>query len=164
MTYYIGSNTFLNSQDNCDIHIVCNGRLDVECTEFPSDVSEYRIYLLEIVGCGNTAYSKTAYFEWYSTSNNTWNLLTEIRTPGGINWNQWWLTIITNGWKGKMRARTEDGAIKEWMQGTPCIPNWQCEPGYTGYESDGCGNRQPNISKCSPCSDVNTTLTVSGLG
>lgn len=23
-----------------------------------------------------------------------------------------------------------------------CIPNWQCESGYTGYEADGCGNRR----------------------
>ncbi len=31
----------------------------------------------------------------------------------------------------------------------PCIPNWQCEPGQTGYETDGCGNRRLN-SACNP--------------
>jgi len=30
-----------------------------------------------------------------------------------------------------------------------CIPNWQCENPLTGYESDGCGNRQLNIARCS---------------
>ncbi len=26
----------------------------------------------------------------------------------------------------------------------PCTPNWQCESGQTGYETDGCGNRRAN--------------------
>jgi len=26
----------------------------------------------------------------------------------------------------------------------PCIPTWQCEPGQTGYDADGCGNRRAN--------------------
>ena len=25
-----------------------------------------------------------------------------------------------------------------------CVPGWQCEPGQTGYEIDGCGNRRLN--------------------
>jgi len=25
-----------------------------------------------------------------------------------------------------------------------CVPNWQCEPGQTGFEIDGCGNRRAN--------------------
>lgn len=29
-----------------------------------------------------------------------------------------------------------------------CTPNWQCEPGYTGYEIDGCGNRRLNSACC----------------
>lgn len=27
---------------------------------------------------------------------------------------------------------------------TVCVPNWQCEPGQTGYEMDGCGNVRAN--------------------
>lgn len=25
-----------------------------------------------------------------------------------------------------------------------CVPGWQCEPGQTGWEIDGCGNRREN--------------------
>ena len=28
----------------------------------------------------------------------------------------------------------------------PCVPFWQCEPGGTGFEVDGCGNRRPNAA------------------
>lgn len=31
-----------------------------------------------------------------------------------------------------------------------CIPNWQCESGYTGYEADGCGNRRLNVTCIMP--------------
>jgi hypothetical protein len=30
-----------------------------------------------------------------------------------------------------------------------CVPNWQCEQPFDGYENDGCGNRRLNAS-CSP--------------
>jgi hypothetical protein len=31
-----------------------------------------------------------------------------------------------------------------------CVPIWQCEPGQTGYEIDGCGNRRANTDLCNP--------------
>ncbi|MBU0778386.1 PEGA domain-containing protein, partial [Patescibacteria group bacterium] len=34
--------------------------------------------------------------------------------------------------------------ISIMLQLLPCTPNWQCEPGQTGYEIDGCGNRRAN--------------------
>jgi hypothetical protein len=30
-----------------------------------------------------------------------------------------------------------------------CVPGWLCEPGQTGYEIDGCGNRRTNPA-CNP--------------
>ena len=27
---------------------------------------------------------------------------------------------------------------------TVCVQNWQCEPGLTGFEIDGCGNKREN--------------------
>lgn len=32
--------------------------------------------------------------------------------------------------------------ISRTIYSTSCVPAWQCEPGLTGYEADGCGNRR----------------------
>ena len=34
-------------------------------------------------------------------------------------------------------------------QSQDCVPRWNCEPGNTGYSSDGCGNRRQD-SNCNP--------------
>lgn len=43
-----------------------------------------------------------------------------------------------------------------------CTPNWQCEPGYTGYETDGCGNRRRNTA-CDQPPLVITNVTATAI-
>lgn len=42
-----------------------------------------------------------------------------------------------------------------------CVSNWQCELGYTGYMSDGCGNRKPDSACIAPCPEVGVSLSIS---
>ena len=43
----------------------------------------------------------------------------------------------------------------------PCKPVWQCEPGQTGNEADGCGNRREN-PVCLPKGSINFSSTPPG--
>jgi len=39
-----------------------------------------------------------------------------------------------------------------------CVPGWQCEPGQTGWEIDGCGNRRENPA-CTPLKTGSASFT-----
>lgn len=51
--------------------------------------------------------------------------------------------------------------ISNTLYSTSCVPNWQCEPGQTGYEVDGCGNRREN-PLCLPLGSIKLTTSIPG--
>ena len=44
---------------------------------------------------------------------------------------------------------SQDAAWDVYISKMTCVPSWQCEPGQTGWEIDGCGNRRANTI-CNP--------------
>ena len=152
MGCYLGSNIFRTSDTTASI--VCNGRKDVECSNFPAD-RNYDVYLLETNSQTGALFGGgTVYLEYFNGS--TWVQIDSYTMPGTIGPGYAWVSfnIITKGWSGRMRLRNDsDGCIKEWLQGAPCIPSYKCREPKDGYEHDtnNCSRSIDRLnSSCNP--------------
>lgn len=63
-----------------------------------------------------------------------------------------------------LASRFLSGQIDTFPICTPCIPNWQCETGNTGYEYDvnSCDptNLRRSAGRCVPCSGIRVVLAI----
>lgn len=115
MGCYLGDNVFVTSDTTASI--VCNGRKDVECTQFPADKGNYTVYLLVTTSGTGTIGGGTVYLEYYNGS--TWVQMGNYIIDGiiGPGWTEVHFTITPNGWVGRMRLRDDnDRCTKEWIQ------------------------------------------------
>ena len=139
-TFEIGSG--IKQPDFCTALIKCGSSVGVECTEFIDSGAGVTIYHL------------------YSVSNCNYisesSLVIDIRWQGTDTWEHWvtytmgdyegfvYNSITMNdaiGWEFKA---TYKGITKYYSIVAPCVPDWQCEIPFNGYEEDGCGNRREN--------------------
>lgn len=115
MGCYLGNQIFRTSDITASI--VCNGRKDVECTEFPADQGNYTVYLLETNSNEVPFGGSTVYLEFFNGS--TWVQMSKYDMPGVIGPGYAWVSfgITPNGWVGQMRLRYDGGyCIKGWTQ------------------------------------------------
>lgn len=168
---YIGDTFFGNG---CEASIYCNGNQDVECTNFPSDVSSYEVYLLKVsdTSCTSRLRTDDVYLEYFDGVN--WIQISTYRTTEEFyGWGVVGVTVSPNNWIGKLRLRWLT-CNKEWQQGTgtppqPCTPYWQCIQPPNGWEGDGCGNTRENPNCAAPYPatfikvyDINTNQPLDG--
>ena len=110
MGCYLGSSVFNGS-------IVCNGHMNVECTEFPADQGDYTVYLLVTTSGTGTIGGGPVYLEY--NNGTAWVQINNYTMSGqiGPGWAEVHFTVTPNGWTGQMRLRDDtDGCVKEWTQ------------------------------------------------
>lgn len=115
MGCYLGDNVFVVNQNDCDVHIVSNGHMDVERTQFPS-TAEYTVYILITTTCNSPVGGGMTYLEYYNGS--TWIQLNSYPMTNAYSYAYVDYIITPNGWNGNMRIRWDGGCTKQWLQGT----------------------------------------------
>lgn len=143
---FLGDSTYRVS--DCEAKILCGGHPGQECTQFNGDAAQYTVYILKVAYCTETIPVETAYLEKFVESTGQWQQM-GTHSAGGYNGWTWisWI-IYPNHTTERWRIRWGN-CTKEWKHVAACQPNWQCEPGQTGWEIDGCGNKREN-SACNP--------------
>lgn len=143
---FLGDSTYRVS--DCEAKILCNGKPGQECTQFNGDAAQYTVYILKVAYCSETIPVETAYLEKFIESTGQWQQMGTYSAGGynGWTWISW--IIYPNHTTERWRIRWGN-CTKEWRHVAVCQPNWRCEPGQTGWEIDGCGNKRLNPA-CNP--------------
>lgn len=142
-TFDIGSG--IKKTSWCTAEIVCSYDCPV-FTDSGSGVTVYHLYHLS--SCSYISKSSLV-IDIKSKNSDTWEPWASY-TMGDYDGFVYNYITINNGSDYEYRA-TYKGITKYYSIIPPCVPDWQCEIPYTGYEVDGCGNRRENVDCiCAP--------------
>ena len=135
-SFQIGSN--IKQTGWCSAEIRCFGNCP-QFTDSGAGVTVYHLY--NVSGCNYISKS---------------SLVIDIKHKDATEWEPFatytmggyegfaYTSITINDAAGYEFKATYKGMTKYYSIVAPCVPDWQCEQPFSGYEEDGCGNRREN--------------------